>query len=198
VSFDHVDGDRTTTGLRRAAGAPEDLSMDETRTTGRLRRAVRAVILADDERVLLCRFGFPHPAVPTGATCVWAAPGGGIEPGELPLAALRRELLEETGLVMDADPPHVWHQEVAAPRRADGYDGVVNDYFLVRTTRFDPHGALSDDDHAAEHISGIRWWHHRDISEYGGPDLFSPRDIATPLAALIAGDIPGTPVMLGL
>jgi hypothetical protein len=27
---------------------------------------------------------------------------------------------------------------------------------------------------------------------------FSPRDIATPLAALIAGDIPGTPVMLGL
>jgi hypothetical protein len=26
--------------------------------------------------------------VPAGATAVWAAPGGGIEPGELPLAAL--------------------------------------------------------------------------------------------------------------
>lgn len=41
--------------------------MNETTGTARLRRAVRAVILADDERVLLCRFSFPHPALPTGA-----------------------------------------------------------------------------------------------------------------------------------
>lgn len=188
----------TMSGLRPGRWRPDHPYMNETPATARLRRAVRAVILADDDHVLLCRFSFPHPAVPTGATVVWAAPGGGIEPGELPLAALRRELHEETGLVIDADPPHVWHQEVAAPGHADGYDGVVNDYFLVRTTRFDPRGALSDADLAAEHISGMRWWRHGDIAEYGGTDLFSPRDIATPLAALIAGDIPGTPVMLGL
>lgn len=172
--------------------------MNETPTPARLRRAVRAVILADDDRVLMCRFSLPHPAVPTGATVVWAAPGGGIEPGELPLAALRRELREETGLVLDADPPHVWHQEVAVPRPADGYDRVVNDYFLVRTTRFDPRGALSDDDLAAEHISGMRWWRHAEIAQYGGTDLFSPRDIATPLSALIAGEIPAIPLTLGL
>ena len=173
--------------------------MNQTPTTARLRHAVRAIILADDDQVLLCRFSFPHPAVPTGATGVWAAPGGGIEPGELPLEALRRELLEETGLVVDADPPHVWHQEVAAPPSlADGYDGVVNDYFLVRTTRFQPRGALSDDDLAAELISGMRWWRHGEIAAHAGPDLFSPRDLATTLAALIAGDIPGRPLMLGL
>jgi 8-oxo-dGTP pyrophosphatase MutT (NUDIX family) len=188
----------TTTGLRLGRWCPEDLHMNETPATAKLRRAVRAIILADDDSVLLCRFSVPHPAVPTGETGVWAAPGGGIELGELPLAALRRELHEETGLVIDADPPHVWHQEVTAPSRAGGYDGVVNDYFLVRTTRFDPRGALSDDDLAAEHISGMRWWRHGDIAEYGGPDLFSPRDIATPLASLIAGVIPNTPVMLGL
>ena len=163
-----------------------------------MRRAVRVIILADDDRVLLCRLDLPHPAVPTGATVVWAAPGGGIEFGESPLAALRRELREEAGLVVDADPPHVWHQEAALPGRADGFDGVVNDYFLVRTARFEPRGAPSAGDLAAEHISGMRWWRHREIAEYGGTDLFSPRDLATPLAALIAGDIPDTPVMLGL
>jgi 8-oxo-dGTP diphosphatase len=185
-------------GLRPGSRRPEDLDMNQTPATTEVRRAVRAIILADDDSVLLCRFSFPHPAVPTGAPGVWTAPGGGIEPGELPLAALRRELHEETGLVMDVDPPHVWHQEVTGLRHAAGYDVLVNDYFLVRTTRFDPRGALSDDDLAAEHISEMRWWRHEDIAEHGGSDLFSPRDIATPLAALIAGAIPSTPVMLGL
>ena len=111
---------------------------------------------------------------------------------------MRRELHEETGLVIDADPPHVWHQTVAAPSRAEGYDGLINDYYLVRTTLFDPRGALSDDELAAEHISGMRWWRHADLAHYRGRDLFSPQDIATPLAALMAGDIPTTPVMIGL
>ncbi|MDH6129294.1 NUDIX domain-containing protein [Kitasatospora sp. GP82] len=159
-----------------------------------LRRSVRAVVLDEDDRILLCRFAIPDPV----GTVVWAAPGGGVELGETPLAALRRELHEEIGLAIDTDPPHVWHQQVVAPGHASGYDGVVNDYFLVRTASFRPRGAMSDDELAAENIDGFRWWRLRDIADYRGSELFSPRDLASPLAALIAGGVPGRPVSLGL
>ncbi|WP_330258257.1 NUDIX domain-containing protein [Streptomyces murinus] len=51
----------------------------------RLRRSVRAIVLDEGDRVLLCRFVLPKP---TGPIVVWAAPGGGVERGESVLAAL--------------------------------------------------------------------------------------------------------------
>ncbi|TXJ76325.1 NUDIX domain-containing protein [Streptomyces lavendulae] len=161
----------------------------------RLRRSVRAVVIDEEDRVLLCRLVVAEPA---GPVVVWVAPGGGVESGESALAALRRELREETGLELDAEPPHVWRQEVVGPGRVAGYDGVINDYFLVRTASFRPRGALSDDELAAENIEGFRWWGLRDIAGYRGTDLFSPRDLATPLAALIDGGAPGSVVWIGL
>ncbi|GAA1234493.1 hypothetical protein GCM10009665_25870 [Kitasatospora nipponensis] len=159
-----------------------------------LRHAVRAIVLDEDDRVLLCRFVIPQP---TGTIVVWAAPGGGVEPGEGELAALRRELAEETGLVIDSDPPHVWHQEVIDPDHTVGYDGVINDYFLVRAASFQPRGTMSDAELAAENVEGFRWWRLSEIAGHRGPDLFSPRDLATPLAALIAGQVTAEPVPLG-
>ncbi|GLY87737.1 NUDIX hydrolase [Actinoallomurus iriomotensis] len=156
----------------------------------KIRHAARAIILDEEDRVLLCRFTTPD--------VVWTAPGGGIESGESALAALRRELLEEVGLALAADPPHVWRQRVESPGFAPRYDGVLNDYFLVRTESFAPRGTLSDAELAAENISGLRWWRPQDIAAYRGPDLFSPRDLATPLAALIAHGVPSRVVELGL
>jgi 8-oxo-dGTP diphosphatase len=161
----------------------------------KLRHSVRAVILDEEDRVLLCRFAIPEPA---GTVVVWAAPGGGVKPGETLLAALRRELLEEVGLDLDADPPHIWHRQVVAPGHAAGYDGVIHDFFLVRTASFQPRGLMSDDELARENIDGFRWWPPREIAGYRGSDLFSPRALATLLPALIAGGVPAAPVALGL
>ncbi|MEV0260025.1 NUDIX domain-containing protein [Streptomyces sp. NPDC050617] len=156
-----------------------------------LRHSVRAIILDERDRILLCRFAAPEAAV-------WGTPGGGIEPGETPHAALRRELHEETGLVLDGTPPHIWHREVVAPGYVRGYDGAVHDYFLVRTTAFQPTGALSDAELAAENITGFRWWPLPEITAYQGPDLFGPRDLATPLTSLLTDGVPDRPLILGM
>ena len=67
----------------------------------RIREAARALVLDPDDRVLLVRFEFPV----TGTR--WALPGGGLEPGETHVEALRRELVEEVGLHGAAIGPHV-------------------------------------------------------------------------------------------
>ncbi|TXK39087.1 NUDIX hydrolase [Nonomuraea sp. C10] len=57
------------------------------------RPAARVVCLDRDGRVLLLHW---HDKV-SGAD-LWEPPGGGLDPGETPLQAARRELTEETGL----------------------------------------------------------------------------------------------------
>jgi hypothetical protein len=51
---------------------------------------------------------------------------------------------------IDADPPHVWCQQVTGAGYLAGYHGVINDYYVIRTPTFSPRGAMSDDQLAAE------------------------------------------------
>ena len=64
-----------------------------TRPGDRIRVAAYAIVRDEQERVLLCHI---HPSVGVGD--VWTLPGGGLEFGESPRAAVLRELEEETGL----------------------------------------------------------------------------------------------------
>ena len=152
-------------------------------TSPPVRRSVRALIVDEDQRLLLCRHDIAGPPDRT----VWAAPGGGIEPDESDLEALARELREEVGLVLPADPPLVWRQTVIDSELSAGYDGIANDYYLVETLSFAPAGELSDAQLLAENVVEVRWWAYGELADYTGPHLFSPRDLAVRLNTRFQG-----------
>jgi len=109
--------------------------------------------LDDMDRVLLCRFDLP-----TQGVVVWAAPGGGIDVAKSPLQALERELDEDIGLALVDEPPHVGHRRVVAEGHAEGYDGVINDYYLTKTDNFTPSGSLGAEVLRTENITRFQWW----------------------------------------
>jgi len=158
-------------------------------TRPRLRPAARAVILDPADRILLVRFEF-------GSGPLWATPGGGLEADESVLDGLRRELAEEVGLELVADPPLVWHQEVVAEGHATGYDGVINDIFLVRTDPFEIGGTMTAAELAAENLHELRWWTLEELRAYEG--RFAPRNLPDLVADLLAAGPPAVPTTVGL
>lgn len=155
----------------------------------RIREAVRAVLLDPDDRILLVRFEFP------GATR-WALPGGGIEPGETAEQALRRELVEEVGLVDPDIGPVVWTRLHLVTFLDGRFDGQHEQAHLVHATRFDPSPALTWDQLNAEYVFELRWWTLPEIA--AAPEHFVPEALGPRLAELLRNGPPSDPVDVGV
>jgi ADP-ribose pyrophosphatase YjhB (NUDIX family) len=153
----------------------------------RLRPAVRAVVVDEADRVLLVRFEFSERVV-------WATPGGGIEPGEDVLDALRRELLEECGLADPEIGPALWRRAHVTPMgRWDGQEEVVH---LVRTAAFEPMPALTWERLRAEHVHGLRWWALEELA--ASDELFAPRALVSLLTDVLRNGPPPEPLVIGV
>ncbi len=144
-----------------------------------LLRAVRALLVDPDDRVLLVRFDLPD-------LTLWTAPGGGVDPGQSNREALARELHEEVGHNLAGDPPLVWHRPGVLPGVIAGYDGQVDDFYLVRCEAFQPRGDFSDDQlRATEKLVEVRWWTPAELA--ASSVVFAPRDLPARVAALLRG-----------
>jgi 8-oxo-dGTP diphosphatase len=155
----------------------------------RIRPAARAVVVDPDERVLLVRFEFP------GRT-LWATPGGGIEPGETPEDAIRRELAEETGLEAIEIGPVVWTRLHIIPFIGGQWDGQREQYHLVRTAAFTPAPRLSWEQLNAEYVFELRWWSQAELGV--AAETFAPRRLPELVRSLLRDGPPAQPVDAGV
>ena len=122
---------------------------------------------------------------------VWITPGGGLEPGESHEEAAVREIREEVGHVNAQLGPWIWKRVHEFDFRGRRYRQSER-FFLARCESFEVDDSGLDE-LELEVVKGHRWWTLAEI-ESAKDTLFAPRGLPGLLAALLAGDLPPTPV----
>lgn len=154
-----------------------------------MRAAVRALLLDSADRLLLlCG---RDPSRPERGP-FWFTVGGGLDPGETPETALRREIAEEVGIRDIRVGPPVWllrNRFVFNGRAID----QENTFYLVRTgeTDFDRSG---QDEVEQASITGARWWTLDELRMT--TDQLYPVPLVRGLAALLCEGPPRVPIRL--
>ncbi len=160
------------------------------------RPTARVIVLDPADRILLFRAMIGHSVEPErlpDATSFLALPGGGIEPGETPEAAARRELAEETGILAGGPLAMVAH-------RTTGYDWKGRRYltrehiFFCRSTTdaIDASGWLEND---KRWMSDLGWWTIEAL--LATHEIVRPTGLAPLVVELRRGALPPSPVDLG-
>lgn len=150
-------------------------------STPRMREAARAIVLDETDRVLLLRYD-------EGDGVFWATPGGALDPGEDHLAAARRELAEELGVIdVELGP------KVATRSKEHLIEGKttkqIESYFIVRipANQVDPTRATQTDD-----ILSWEWWPLADLRTTD--QVVYPVGLTDLIDSFLVNGAPATPI----
>jgi len=127
-------------------------------------------VLDSAGRVLLLRWIDPRDGL-----AVWMTPGGGIDDGETPAEAARRELLEEAGIGVESVGPLIMHQVVR------GADLIRDEDHFVVHFGGEQRSATAPD----PGTDGWRWWTLPEIET--STEFFHPPNIEHLLSHALSG-----------
>jgi 8-oxo-dGTP pyrophosphatase MutT (NUDIX family) len=152
-----------------------------------LRQAVRGLLIDPSDRILLMQVRFDR----WGG---WLLPGGGLEAGEDHLAALHRELAEETGIPQVFVGPPLWRRRHVRPGLMAGYSGQEELVFLVPCHAFEVAPTMSAEELRTEGVVGHRWWTSAELAET--TDDLRPHNLAELVARVLEHGAPSAPLLL--
>jgi 8-oxo-dGTP pyrophosphatase MutT (NUDIX family) len=150
------------------------------------RSAVRALVLDRHERVLLVKFRDDQGQV------WWATPGGGIDDGESAEEAIRRELVEEAGLVDYELGPEIWRRE-----HVFAWLGrILRQRERIFVVRVEEHEPAPTADLPAEQVFELRWWTLAELE--GATETLVPARLAHFMRQLLDEGPPAAPIDVGV
>ncbi len=137
--------------------------------------------------------GYCSQGSSTAGSNWWADPGGGLDDGETPEQAARREIAEETGYVLGQLGPWVWAREHGFRFEGRLYRQVER-YFVAHVPAFDP--LLQElGTEEAKAFAGLRWWTPAELDE--AEEEFAPADLPALVRALVENGPPERPIEVG-
>ncbi len=144
----------------------------------RERPTVRVLLLDPADRILLMKGRLPSDP---GAPGAWFTIGGGIERGETPEAAARREILEETGFRDTEIGPVAWRGEQVLLDRKRRPVLFKENWLVARCAGGEPSRA-GWQALEREFVDDIRWWTLDDLAAC--PDAVYPADLVKRLRSI--------------